>query len=250
MDQGVGDVTVKVSFVIPAYNEEALVGETVSRLHDAATDLDLEYEIIVVNDNSDDRTAEVAAEAGARVIDIERRQIAAARNAGATEATGDILIFVDADTVIPRATLDAAMRALAAGAVGGGATIRFNGHIPLIAHISLGILQWPMRWGGMCGGCFMFMKREAFDAVGGFDEQFYASEEIWLARALRQHGRFVILWEAALTSGRKLRIYGTIKLMLTLVKFVLSGSGALTSRDKLDVWYDGSAREPQGADEM
>src|SRR5687767_8100970 len=111
-----------ISFIIPAYNEEALLARTLETLKESARSaLDgLDHEIIVVDDASTDRTAQIAREAGARVITVEHRQIAATRNAGARSAQGDVFIFVDADTLVPASTLRAALEALRHGAIGGG----------------------------------------------------------------------------------------------------------------------------------
>jgi glycosyltransferase involved in cell wall biosynthesis len=100
-----------LSFIIPAHNEEALIGRTLSALHEAARALGESYEIIVAIDTSTDRTAEIALEHGARLVAVDRRQIAATRNAGARAATGDLFIFVDADTMVTERALRAAVRA-------------------------------------------------------------------------------------------------------------------------------------------
>ncbi len=243
-----GELIQMLSFIIPAYNEEALIEATVKQLQVAAEALGRDYEIIVVNDASTDQTAKVAKAAGARVVDVDNRQIAATRNAGAASANGDVFIFVDADTLVPVDTLRAAIRALENGAIGGGATIRFRGRISAIARITASLMQIPMHLGGMVGGCFMFMKRDAFEAVGGYDESFYASEEIWLAQALRREGRFVILRQFTETSGRKLRQYGMFRLLGTLAKLSLRGPKGMQRRAGLDVWYDGQ-REARGQDD-
>lgn len=237
-----------LSFIIPAYNEETLIEETVKQLQVSAEALGREYEIIVVDDASTDRTARVAEAAGARVVDVDNRQIAATRNAGAAKAAGDVFIFVDADTLLPVDTLRAALCALENGATGGGATIRFRGRISETARITTSLMQIPMRLAGMVGGCFMFMTRDAFEAVGGYDESFYASEEIWLAKALQREGRFVILREFIETSGRKLRQYGLLGLLGTLIKLALRGPKGLQRRAGLEVWYD-AQREADGADD-
>src|SRR5262245_31442195 len=109
-----------ISFIVPAYNEEQLIGATLEALKLAVIDLHLNYELIVVDDASSDETAAVSRNAGARVVRVAYRQIAAARNAGAREAKGDIFIFVDADTVVNADVVNAAVRALRNGAVGGG----------------------------------------------------------------------------------------------------------------------------------
>ena len=101
-----------LSFVVPAHNEAELIGRTLAALHAAAQSLGEPYEIIVVDDASTDGTAALARDQGARVAQVNFRKIAATRNAGAREASGEMLFFVDADTVVPPRALDAALRAL------------------------------------------------------------------------------------------------------------------------------------------
>jgi glycosyltransferase involved in cell wall biosynthesis len=131
-----------ISFIIPAHNEEALIGCTLAALHEAALALREPYEIIVADDASTDRTGAIALEHGARVVAVNRRQIAATRNAGARAATGDLFIFVDADTVATMRAVRAALRALRAGAVGGGCTVRIDGQLPPYAVVLMGPLRF------------------------------------------------------------------------------------------------------------
>src|SRR5205814_8759722 len=107
-----------ISFIVPAYNEEAELPATIRAIHSAA--VGYEYEIVLVYDGSTDATAAIAEQFGARVISIERRQIAAARNAGARAARGDIFIFVDADTQIGPGHVRGAISSLENGFAGGG----------------------------------------------------------------------------------------------------------------------------------
>src|SRR5262245_55781851 len=102
---------IMVSFIIPAHNEELLIGRTIHALHIAARALDEPYEVIVVDDASSDATTAVAVSCGARALSVQARQIAAARNAGAAQARGDLLVFVDADTQVTGAVVGAAVRA-------------------------------------------------------------------------------------------------------------------------------------------
>src|SRR4051794_30907167 len=90
-----------ISFIVPAHNEELELPATLDAIHDAVTDAG-PYEIIVVDDASTDATSEIASRVSAQVIQIDRRQIAAARNTGAKAARGEYLFFVDADTRINR----------------------------------------------------------------------------------------------------------------------------------------------------
>src|SRR5437763_1171262 len=120
-----------LSFIVPAHNEEVLLGGTLDAIAVASRALAERTEVIVADDASSDRTAAIARAHGASVVAVNRRQIAAARNAGAGVATGDMLVFVDADTIVNRAAVRAAIDAIRAGAVGGGCAIRFDGRLPL-----------------------------------------------------------------------------------------------------------------------
>ncbi len=159
----------------------------------------------MVDDSSTDQTADIAVEHGARVVRVQHRQIAATRNAGALQAHGDVLFFVDADTLINEAVVKAAIESVQSGAVGGGCRFRFDGRIPLYARLLEAVMFEFSQVAGLAAGCFLFCTREAFERVNGFDAQLYAAEEIEMSRALRRLGKFVILRETAVTSGRKLR---------------------------------------------
>jgi len=192
-----------ISFIVPAYNEERLLGATLDALRAAALAIGEPYELIVADDGSTDRTAAIAAHHGAILVSVAHRQIAATRNSGARKANGDWLIFVDADTLVSEAVVRSAVEALRSGAVGGGAAVEFDGTVPLYARLLLPVLVWSFRWAGLAAGCFLFCTRHSFAAVGGFDEAFYGAEELVMSRALKRHGRFVVLRQAVITSGRK-----------------------------------------------
>jgi len=234
-----------LSFAIPAHNEETLLPRTLEAIHNAARALGVEYEIIVADDASTDGTAEVAERHGARVVRIECRQIAAARNAAARPGRGDRVVFLDADTAITRGVLRAFLRAFDEGAAGGGALFTFDGEIPLWARIYLPIFQVILTLARATGGACMFCTRDVFDRTGGFDERHFAAEEVYFARAVRAHGRFVVVRERALTSGRKLRTYSGGEILARLLRMSLAPLTATRSRDSLDLWY-GPRREDLG----
>src|SRR5258708_39451558 len=108
-----------ISFVVPAYNEELELTSTLEAIRAAASGAALPWEIIVVDDASTDATPEIAEQAGARVVSINRFQIAAARNAVSRAARGEYLFFVDADTRINRTHVTEAMNALEASYASG-----------------------------------------------------------------------------------------------------------------------------------
>src|SRR6266436_4880391 len=120
-----------ISFIVPAHNEQAVLGRTLQAIHDSARSVGQPYEIIVVDDASTDTTAEIARRHQATVVRVNHRQIAATRNSGARAARGDRLFFVDADTTINPRTVAEALRYMDRGAVGGGAPTVFEGAAPL-----------------------------------------------------------------------------------------------------------------------
>jgi glycosyltransferase involved in cell wall biosynthesis len=226
-----------ISFIIPAHNEEDLIGRTLASVHESARKLGEEYEIIVVNDASTDRTGLIALEFGARVIAVNHRQIAATRNAGAHAAAGEILVFVDADTAITWRLLKAALRALKGGAVGGGCTVHIDGRLPLYALVLECVLRVVQPIIGLAGGCFLFCTRHSYRVAGGFDATMFVAEEVDFGRRLKRQGRFVILRDCAVTSGRKLRMHSALDLLRIGLRIARAGQKALRRREGLEYWY-------------
>jgi len=231
-----------ISFIIPAHDEEALIGQTLSALHESAKSLGERYEIVVANDASTDRTEAVALEHGARIVAVNRRQIAATRNAGARAATGSFFIFVDADTIVTAQVLRAALRALRGGAVGGGCAVRLDGRLPLYAVILMRLLPPVLHAFGLAAGCFLFCTRQAFLTAGGFNETLYAGEEVAFGQRLKRQGRLVILREFVTSSGRKLRARTALQFLTVAARLALAGPKSLRCREGLEYWYG-----PRGA---
>jgi glycosyltransferase involved in cell wall biosynthesis len=226
-----------ISFVIPAHNEARLIGATLRALAVVRATLATSSEVVVVDDASCDATALIAREHGARVVSISARHIAAARNAGAAEALGEVLVFIDADTLVGPVAVHAALEALRAGAVGGGAAVRLDGPAAWYERAIERLLAPAFRWTGIAPGCFLFCTREAFEQVSGFDQRWYAGEDVAISKALARQGRFVILRHAVRTSARKLRTHSLGEHLRLLLRFARHGRGLLRSRAALDYWY-------------
>jgi glycosyltransferase involved in cell wall biosynthesis len=227
-----------ISLIVPAHNEEALLSRTLAALHDSAEALHEPYEIIVANDASTDRTSQIALEHAARVVELNRRQIAAARNTGAVASEGELLVFVDADTIVTERALAAAVQALRRGAVGGGAAVRFDGRVPLYAKLlERCLLPVVLPLFRLAPGCFLFCTRESYLSAGGFDEALFVAEEVAFTHRLKQQGRFVILREFVITSARKLRTRTAFDLVWIGLRLALGGSQSLRRRDGLEYWY-------------
>lgn len=230
-----------LTFIVPAHNEELELPATLRAIQDAA--VNHSFEIIVVDDSSSDRTVAIAHEYGAHVVSIERRHIAAARNAGAGVAKGDVFFFVDADTRIEPAHVTEALEELQKGASGGGAWLRFDRKVPFWADALFKIFSVIYFTSRLAAGAFLFTTRDHFFAAGGFDEQLFAGEETYLSVALKKLGCFRILRTPATTSARKLRMHRPGYVFRRFLTIVFSGPRVLRSRKKLDLWYDGKREQ-------
>ena len=239
-----------VSIVIPAYNEERLLPATLEVVRVAAkaafTTRAWEWEIVVCDNNSSDRTGEIAREAGAKVIFEPINQIGRARDTGAQAACGTWLIFIDADST-PSAGLfaDIAEQIIVGRAIGGGVTVRLDSDAPWHARL-LGICgnRWSRLVCWAAGSC-VWVEAAAFREVGGFGTEAYAGEEVGLSRKLKRlarqrRQRFVILFKHPLdTSSRKVRLYTPWEMARLLLRMVFSFGRAAKDPKACHLWYDG-----------
>ena len=229
-----------LSFIVPAHNEEHELPAALAAVRAAAEASAQPFEIIVVDDASTDATSKIAQRAGAVVLPVNYRHIAAARNAGARVARGDVLFFVDADTRIFPEHVTGALNALAAGCAGGGAHVVTEGSVPWWGHLFVQVFSFfYFTLSNLGAGAFLFTTRENFAVAGGFDEQFFAGEEVYFTLALKKLGRFKLLRRPIVTSGRKLRMHSAGHIFKRSFALLLGGKGAIRSREKLDIWYDG-----------
>ena len=233
------------SIIVPAYNEAAELPSTLSSIRAAMEAVSHEGECIVVDNNSTDSTSTVAQAHGADLVVQEPiNQIARARNAGATKASGRFLVFIDADTRIqPQLLGDALHRLEQTPCVGGGSVIKFESEVGVIGRIGIGAWEHISKFARIAAGSFIFCRREAFEAVGGYDESLYASEEVRFCRLIKKWGKsnglgFVILDSApALTSARKLNWYSGPQILGWIALMILMPV-AVRSRKLCSFWYD------------
>jgi hypothetical protein len=155
-----------------------------------------------------------------------------------------LLIFVDADTIVTAGAVRGAVEAVRAGAVGGGCAVRFDGRVPPYGRVLLGVLLPVYRVVRLASGSFLFCTRAAYEATGGFDESLYAGEEAIMSRALGRVGRFVVLREHVVTSGRKLRAHSAREVLGLLARLAIAGRGGLKRRDGMDLWYGERRPDP------
>lgn len=237
-----------LSIVIPAFNEERLIErclQSISASLAANLRSGFTSDIIVVDNNSTDNTAALAIKAGARVVFEPINQIGRARNAGAAEARGDWLLFLDADSELNPDLLADILRLIADGkSVGCGCTLQMQG-LPWWGNWIFQLWKATsilFRW---AAGALVVCRSDAFRDVGGFDQELYALDEIRLSGHLKQWGRprglqFIILTQHPLeTSSRKVALYSGREIAGQIMRVMLHPRRTLQDKKQLSVWYDG-----------
>jgi glycosyltransferase involved in cell wall biosynthesis len=239
---------VKISIVVPAFNEERLIGGSLAQIKSAAQAFlkkNWEVELIVCDNNSTDRTAEIARTAGAIVVFEPINQIARARNSGAAAATGDWLVFVDADSH-PGVELfsDVAEQINSGKCIAGGATVRFDEKF-FSADLATGLWNWTSRFMKWMAGSFIFVEAATFRKIGGFSHELFATEEIDLSQRLKKHARtvgrkIVILHRHPIkTSARKVKLYTPREILVISMRAIFNHRRTVRSRAASFYWYDG-----------
>ncbi|MDB6030975.1 MAG: hypothetical protein JWM16_1313 [Verrucomicrobiales bacterium] len=238
----------KISVIVPAFNEEKLIVASLRSIKgamEALTDAGCESELVVCNNNSTDNTEELARQEGAKVIFEPVNQIARARNTGASAATGDWLIFVDADSHPSRELFRDVVAAIRRGDVlAGGSTVKVDGDHP-VANCVVGFWNALSRFRKWAAGSFIFCEAKAFRDIGGFSHELYASEEIELFkrfhRKAKELNRKIVILHAhpLITSDRKMRLYTRKEHFRFLTRTVLGFGRTLRDPKECHTWYDG-----------
>ena len=238
----------KISIIVPAFNEEKLIERSLQSIRNAATafsQVGWKHEIIVCDNNSSDRTRELARAQGVCVLFEPINQISRARNTGAGAASGQWLVFVDADS-FPSAGLFAEMVAeIQSGkCIGGGATVELDQ--PVRWAIGL-VFTWNFlsRWRRWMAGSFIFCEARAFQELGGFSRELFVAEEIDFSKRLnrlaKSRGQQVIILHRnpLKTSARKIQIYSLKEHLFFLLRSFLGLGKTFKDREACSPWYDG-----------
>lgn len=202
----------KFSIVIPAYNEEQYLPRLLDSIDVARAIYSggpAEVEVIVADNDSNDCTAEIATARGARVVRVEKRRIAAARNGGGHAARGEIVCFIDADSAVHPQTFNAIERTIASGRYVGGSTglTLERKSFGLLVTYCMGA---PLVWLSRMDSGVVFCLREDFEAVGGYDETRLYAEDLLFLMALRRWGK---------TRGQRLTRLPTVRALGCTRKF-------------------------------
>lgn len=238
----------KISVIVPAFNEEKLIADTLRYVNSAMavfTERSWPSELIVCDNNSTDRTAAIAQAAGARVVFESFNQIARARNKGAEAATGEWLIFVDADSCPSPQLFEDVAAAIESGKIlAGGSTIQLDADA-WIARATTVLWNCISLTTTSMAGSFIFCEAATFRHVGGFNQELFASEELDLCNRLKKVAaqssrRIVILKDHPLmTSARKFKLYSMSEYLRFLIRTVFGWGHTLQSAKECHIWYDG-----------
>jgi glycosyltransferase involved in cell wall biosynthesis len=232
----------EILVVIPARNEAPRLPRCLAALRSSALTAGVKLHVVVVENRSTDRTAAVARELGCHVVQSEAKNLAAIRNVGVRSSDHDLVVTVDADSLVSRRFFERVWQICQDPQVVGGGVLIFPERWSLgivVTGVFLGTLAVFYR---ISGGAFFF-RRDAFEAIGGFAEQVVSAEDIDFARRMRRHarrsgGRFVNLLTAwIVTSCRKFDTFGD----WYLVRHPLEAWRLLRGRDQKladKFWYD------------
>jgi rSAM/selenodomain-associated transferase 2 len=200
----------EISIVIPVLNEEEVIGQVIDHIHSSSTGHI--REIIIADGGSSDRTREVAGKKGAKVVTCSKKGRASQMNEGARNASGEVLFFLHADTIPPARFDLLILNEIRRGAGSGCFRLAFDWEHPLLRFYS-----WFTRFGNTLirfGDQGLFVRKELFQAVNGYDEALVVMEDQKIVRELKKKGTFSLIPQNVVTSARKYREAGVVRLQV------------------------------------
>ena len=205
-----------ISIVIPTLNEENYIGTLLTFL--SSHPHKDQFKVIVVDGGSTDATVELVKEFKYRVTCTKKASRAHQMNVGARLAQGDVLYFVHADTQLIPSFVDDIEKAIQAGANCGCYRFKFYKSKNPLLHINGYFTRFPFKW---CrgGDQTLFIKKDLFESLGGFDEHFVIMEDYELLDRLeRQNVPFMVLPKSVKVSARKYERNSYLKVQLANLK--------------------------------
>jgi len=240
-----------LSVIVPAWNEEKYIGRTIDSLRRAIAVYERErnttVEIIVVDNNSTDRTGEVAHQKGVTVVFEPVNNIGKARNAGVKAARGKYIAFCDADNQVTENLLVLIHDHLENPRIAGGGTWIHPERRNL--KISFFFTVWGIYvWFSRVGVGMMHCRKADFESFGGFDESLYAAEDLQLAYDLKKIGKprgqkFELIRKGwIITSTRKIDQTPLLTMLAKLAGFGFGLQKKIRNKDYCEHWYNKAAR--------
>jgi glycosyltransferase involved in cell wall biosynthesis len=238
-----------LSVIIPAYNEEKCIGQTIQSIYEAGIFLydncAVNIEIIVVDNDSTDQTNKIARELGVSVVKESRRNIAAVRNTGAAHAQAEILCFMDADSKLSHGILYEVYKAMITGRyIGGGSKFKLDrkGHLFSLIFVASVLVT---HFTGL-SAVLIYTTKDVFNELGGFNEEYYAGEDLFFVLSLfmyakKKRKRFKNIYRGYIVSSA--RKFDTIKFKDLLIHGgLLLHQNLRKNPEKCYSWYDDQYR--------
>lgn len=222
----------KISFIIPAYNEEKYIGKCLESIIKEASSSQIESEIIIVNNASTDRTKEVAmsftnSQIKVRIVDEPQKGVNSARQTGFRVASGNLIAYIDADSQLTPNWIETALNKInkpTIVAVSGPAIFH---DLPIatnliiwvfyyLAYITYLVNRFILKSGSLALGANILIKKQALQKIGGPDTTFqFYGDDTDLAKRLSKVGGVIFTFKLPIyTSGRRLKKEGLITMGL------------------------------------
>lgn len=215
-----------VSVIVPTINEERYLEKTLGSVRGQRTGLS--YELLVCDSGSRDRTLKIAKRYADRVLNIEKRGIWHGRNEGAKRSKGNVLVFIDADTVIPPNYLDAVHAVMQdPEIVGVSCAFTFDEHTRMLRIIqdiqNRYLVLKALDGKGSLLGCNVSVKRDPFFKVGGFPDA--PQEDSAMTKVLEKLGKIMFLpTPKVATSARRVKKNGVLETLIYYANLELVSS--------------------------
>ncbi|XTZ20479.1 MAG: TIGR04283 family arsenosugar biosynthesis glycosyltransferase [cyanobacterium endosymbiont of Rhopalodia fuxianensis] len=224
---------IKISIIIPVLNEEIFIVKTLNNLQ-----INEAIEVIVVDGGSKDNTVQLVRNMGVKIIQLTQASRSLQMNQGALLATGNILLFLHADTILPQGYDELILNSFSNSKIVGGA---FKLKIDL-SLFSLRLIEILVNWRSQIfstpyGDQGIFVKTLVFQKIGGFTN-FPIMEDFEFIQKLKKRGKIVIVSAKVVTSGRRWQKLGVVKTTL-INQLIILGYYLGVPTEKLAQWYRG-----------
>lgn len=206
-----------ISIIIPTYNEQERIGELLEHIGKCCAEI--HHEIIVADGGSKDRTVQIAEKSGAVVLHCQKKGRAPQMNEGAGYSKGSILYFLHADTFPPENFADHITKAFREGYRSGCFQLSFDDPHPMLKFYG-----WCTRFRLTLfrfGDQSLFVEKNLFQRVSGFDESMIVMEDQKMVRELKRVSRFCVADASVTTSARRYKVNGIFRLQAVFFLIVL-----------------------------
>ena len=223
----------KISIIIPVLNESLCIAQTLLNLQPWREE---GHEVIVVDGGSEDRTAELSRPLADQVL-LSPRGRGLQMNAGAKAARGNLFLFLHADTLLPKEGTRVILEKMEEGRrVWGRFDVKLSGKHLLLRVIEL-LMNCRSRVTHIAtGDQAIFVKREIFEAVGGFPEMDLMEDIVLSKRLIKGYSLPCCLWQRVLTSSRRWEKEGILRTIL-LMWFLRGAYFFKVNPDRLAKFY-------------